>query len=411
MKNGRLISAVVITAAVLGSGCVSREAYMKEYKQTTGVDLEKDFGHACTHYEGAKTQEQYQAANLACAAERSGKPFVSDTVLSYSEFKGGYESECYFGGYDRTLILDRLSKGVGLVQPVLLYGNDGAIAVDWPATERLINLLRTSAKLNVKTVKESRAYYDILIAYKAEVPSSNLVALVQSTDLDKVKNKHYTEIISKLPAADYVVTPSQDIVDDILTGNITYKQTYFKMAHAAKNADNEAKKTFKPQEIQQIEGFNQFLQGMIRSNSVDVQLGFHLVERMKAFNESEQTFLGKAAAMAAKRGCKIVDLTNNFANREIATAEAKSENKKSFADRLLGFVQIDTSNGLDISLGNEQELRDRFISARTKLQQLKLSYDKSMGERYSKVNDQLMPFTTRAFQSFKITGFTSTNKL
>ena len=233
----------------------------------------------------------------------------------------------------------------------------------------------------------------------------------QMIEIDKVKNKHYTEVIAKLPAVDYVVTPSQDLVDEILTGSLQAKQEMFKMAANAKNLEIDSKKTFKPNEIRELQAFNQLLEQMIRANSRDIKLGFQLVERMKAYNEKAQTLTSQLVVAGLKRGCSIADLDNRFADKQIVTAEVKSDDKKSVADRLRDMVQIDTSRGLEISLSNEQRLRDAFISNRTKLRELNAGFAESMRERYRKVNDQLVPFAARAFDTFKVTGFTRSNKL
>lgn len=412
MKTFIYISCVVASVLAL-SACVSQEAYLKEYKESTGVDLAKDgaVGRPCEHYAEAKTNDQYQAARMKCAAEASEKPYISEQVISYSELKNGYELQCYFGGYDRLLILDRLSKGVGLVQPVYLYGDDGAIAVDWPATEKLISLLKNSLKLNVRPVSDSKAYAKVVAEYRAPKRTGSAWELIGSIGSSPVGNKHYTEIVSKLSPVDYVVAPSQDVVDAILSGDAVNMQEYFKLVGAAKNADDPTKRTFKPAEIQQIQGVNNLLEMMIRKNAENVKLDFQLTERMKAFNEKEQSFTQRLIQTGLRRGCEVADLSNRFVQKQVAKAEAAGANNKTFAQRLTDMVQIDTSRGLDISLSNEQSLRDQFISEQKKLKEMKVGYQRSMNERYQKVNDQLTPFTARAFQQFKATGFTQSKKL
>lgn len=407
------VCSVVAASFALG-GCITTDSYLKEYKQVTGMDINSgEMGRACSHWDGweKKTPEQLKAANLKCAEEASGKPFISDQVISYSELKDGYQLECFFGGYDRNLILDRLSKGVGLVQPVYLYGDDGAVMVDWPATERLIALAKNTLKLNVRPVSDSRAYDKRLSEYRAPQRTGTAWEVIGSIGSDPIGNKHYTEVISKLTPVDYIIAPSQDVVDAIFSGEVNGIQAYFKLASSAKNADDTSKKTFKPQEIQGIIGFNEMLKGMIYKNSQAVKLDFQLTERMKAFNEKDQSYMQRMVAMSARRGCNITDMNANFAENQVAKAEVAGANNKTFAQRLTDMVQIDTSRGLEISLSNEQAYRDQFLSERKKLSELKAGYMNSMHERYQKVNGQLTPFAGRAFQQFKVTGFTQSKKL
>lgn len=408
------ISISYAAAAVLAlSACVSPDAYLKEYKDSTGIDPMKDGagGRPCQYFTEAKTNDQFQAARVKCAAEASGKPYISEQVISYSELKNGYELQCYFGGYDRSLILDRLSKGVGLVQPVYLYGDDGAIAVDWPATEKLISLLKNSLKLNVRPVSDSKAYAKVVAEYRAPKRTGNAWEVIGSTGSDPVGNKHYTEIVSKLSPVDYVVAPSQDVVDAILSGEAANMQEYFKLAGAAKNSDDPTKRTFKTAEIQQIQGVNNLLEMMIRKNAENVKLDFQLTERMKAFNEKEQSFTQRLIQTGVRRGCEVADLSNRFVEKQVAKVEVAGANNKTFAQQLTEMVQIDTSRGFEISLSNEQGLRDQFISEQKRLKEMKMGYQRSMNERYQKVNDQLTPFTARAFQQFKVTGYTQSKKL
>ena len=365
-------------------------------------------GHACKHYDGIKTTEQYQTARVKCAREESGKPFISDQVISYSEFKNGYENKCYFGGYDRTVILDRLNKGVGLVQPVYLYGEDGVVVVDWTSTEKLIRTIKNSLKLNVKPLNDTKAYDKILGEYRAKKRTGSAFELLTSVGTDPVGNLHYTEVISKLSPVDYLVAPSQDIVDAILSGDVSRMQEYFKLAGSSKNADTSNKKTFNPTEIQQIRGINAQLDVMIRSNAQNVKLNFQLTERMKSYNPNDQSFLFGTGLL---RGCEVADISNQFIEKQAAQVAAAGATNKTFAQNLTDLIQIDTTNGFELSISNEKGLRDEYISELKKLRESKNSYLESMTLRYKKVNDQLVPFAATAFQKFKVTGFTESKKL
>lgn len=414
MKTPIYLSAIVSTVLSL-SACITQETYMKAYKESTGIDPMKEGmgGRPCVHYtDDIKTNYQYQVARMKCAAEASGKPYITDKVISYSELKGGYELKCYFGGYDRSLIIDRLNKGVGLVQPVYIYGNDGAIAVDWGATEKLIALVKNNLKLNVRPISDTRVYDKMISSYVAPTKQAgDVLKEIGSLGIVSIGNKHYTEIISKLPAVDYVIAPSQDIVDSILSGEAVHVQESFKLASAAKNADESIKTTFKPSEIRQIQGVNALLEGMIRKNAGNVKLDFQLTERMKVYNDKDETFAQRVVQRNIIRGCEVADLKDQFVQTQAAKVEAAGADNKSFSQKFMDMVQVDSSNGLDISLSNEQGLRDQFISERKKLSELKAGYLRSMSERYQKINDQLIPFAAVAFQQFKITGFIQSKKL
>ena len=424
MRKMKLIS--MVAAVAILSGCVTTEGYKQEYKQASGIDLnQRSYAVDCSDLFGSVPPDMIHLLKdnyKKCAERNSGKSLVNDQFLRYSEFGGGYETSCFFGGYDRTLILDRLSKGVGLVQPVLRYGSSGEIDFDRASTERLIKQLTSVMKLKVKPISESEAYYKALMKRSDETRAEParfdpLAALfnqskkVETPEAPAGGNEHYRHVVSKLPKVDYIIEPSQDIVDEIISGRAVALQQQLK-ALAPKNDPSAVEKTtFRPSEIEDMVNLSQQIEYIIYRNSADIRLGFELVERMMAFNEKEQSFMQKSIANSVERGCAIKDVTKDFAQGQIDGAKAKSETNKSFGQQLTEMFKIDTSNGFELGLSNENLLRDQFKSQRTRLIELKKSYFDSMVERHNKINDTLVPFTGKAFQQFKITGHTQSNKL
>lgn len=408
-------TAFFVAVVAMTSGCVTPEGYMKEYKQTTGLDITQSMGHPCPALQAARTPETVRSAQLACAAEFSGKPFVSDNVLSLSELRGQHQLECYFGGYDRQLILDRLGKGVGLVQPVLMYGKDGAISVDWPSTEKLIAQLRQRAKLNVRPIADSRRYLELLMGSTAAAKPANAVNVISnafsSIGGETPKNDHYVKVVSKFEGVDYLVAPSSDIAKDILSGATDAVQQSFKYAQAAEKIADPARQSFKPEDIRQLQSFTLLLQIMTRTNNQQVKLDFELVERMRAFNATETGGLTQnMIASQIKRGCSMHDLSGTYAEAGIKAAEATSP-RKGFLDSLKDMVEVDTSNGLEVSLSNRTNLIDQFVAERKQAIGMRSVYSQSTSERNVRIVDDLVPFSVRAFEAFRVTGFTRSQKL
>jgi len=412
MKRFTKIGSAAAVAIFILSACVTPDAFKKEYKESAGVDLENGGylgGASCRHYTGVKTPQEYEAARIKCAKESSGFPFKTEQALSYSRWEDPYEYRCDFIGYDRELIADRISKGVGLVQPVYIYGDDGAISVDWESTEKLIAQLKT--KYNVRPIADSKAYHELVVSYRVPVRPANVFQALSAMKNDKGGNVYYNEIVSKLTPVDYIVAPSQDVVDAALDGTIIAIQDAFKLSGSAKNADDPSKKTFKPSEIQDMQNVSRLLGQMIATNAQNVKLDFQLTERLKSFNEKDETMTERAVRASIPRGCQVADLRFKFIREEDAQAKAAATDNKTFAQKMADMVQIDTSKGLDISLSNEQALRDQFILEQKKLHKLKQGYQRSMSERYQKINDKLVPFVMKAFDALEITGYTTSTNL
>ena len=406
---------VVAAAAALVSGCVTSEGYKKEYMQTTGMDMTQPLGHPCPALQEARTSEAIRSATLACATEFSGKPFVNDNVMSLTELRGQQQLECFFGGYDRQLILDRIGKGVGLVQPILMYGKEGAISVDWVSTEKLIAQLRQRSKLNVRPVADSRRYFDLLMSAAVAAKTANAVNVVAAAFTNfggpAQTNDHYVKVVSKFEGIDYVVAPSSEIVDDILTGRMDAVQRSFKDVQAAEKIADPARQSFKPADIQQLQDFTKLLEIMTRTNNEDVKLDYELVERMKAFNPSETGGLTqKSIARQMKRGCSMKDLSGRYSEAGIEASKAAAPSK-GFLDGLKDMVEVDTSKGLEVSLSNRTNLIDTFVAARKRAIEMRSVYAQSTTERNVRVVDVLVPFSGRSFEAFRVTGFTRSQKL
>lgn len=418
MKLKQLFALAAFGSPVLLTGCMSPTAY----QQITGLNPNAMVGASgcqgsaymfadASYLQFASDSDRQ--ARAKCATENSGKAIVTDSEIRYSEFRDGYESACYFGGHDRTVILDRLSKGIGLVQPVLVLGPAGDAQIDEKSTQALINLMRTKLKLNVRPYADTLRYYRILAEYSApQKTAQQALSELASGPVDPAAI-HYSAVIARTGNYDYLVAPSQDIVTGKLTGQDVLMQKAFAtvMSSAARTLDA-GKKTFQPREIQELQATNQYLEQVVRRNASTLQLSFLLTERMKNYNAAEDSMIAKAVRASTPSGCMVSDLTANFANKQVSGAATAASDNKSVAERIGQMFQLnENGNLLSLEFTNEGLLRDTFAMERKRLVNLVQSVQTSVQERYRKINETLVPFSAQAFEQFKVTGYTKSKPL
>jgi hypothetical protein len=389
------------------NACVSPEAYVAQYKEATGIDPTKldPVIMGCEMEPGSKTR--YEEWNIACAKKSADKVIVNDDSLFYSEYKNGVKTQCKFLGFDRNIIVDRLGKGVGIVEPILMYGDAGNISVDWKATEALIATLRRDLKIKVESIEASKLYFNYLLQPRALKPTAGIAHFANLLKPEDVDLKYYSEVVSKFPKIDYVIGTSSSVRNDVLNGTAIQEQEYYKDISSMLDPN---KKTFKPNEIQKFQAQTSLLVSRAYKNRVDISLTIDLVERLKNINPTANNSM---FVFAQKSGCEIEYLQTKL--DKVIEAEKVSAKQPSFAERLAtemkDMVNIDLSKGFELSLDNSENLRKNFLAQRQAYLDAKKDYLASIAERSIGTNSILIPFTAKSFTKFKVSGFVKSKKL
>lgn len=407
------------TVCVL-SGCMTPDAY----KQATGIDTDNYVGiNACKGMmlSGAdatvlQSMPSLRADRAKCAEANSGKVIATDSEMRYSVFRDGYESICYFAGYDRTVVIDRIGKGVGLVQPVIVLSETGAYQIDAKATQALIGLMKNRLKMNVRPYADSLRYFNLLMAYNPpEGPAAGtLLGAASNMTMRDDTLLHYEHVLSKFPGVDFLVAPSEKLVKDRLLGNDkAVREAYAVARRETDRLTDPNTRTFKPTDIQLLMQMNRHLQGIVVENTLTAELTIQLTERMKNYNPAEDGMLAKLARSFVRNGCVVMDITRQATASSLESANVASSDNKTYAQRLGEMFKLSDGPGglLNLEISNENALRDSFLKERKMLLELVKLVRSSADEKYLRINNMLVPFTSEAFDRFRVTGYTRSKPL
>jgi hypothetical protein len=380
-----------------------------DYRRITG-DTGADADKLCVPKISQNPAEMY-ASQRDCAVKNNRKTLVTENTMRYSEYQGNVEKICNLVGFDRKLVPDRLMKGTGLLQPILIIRENGMLEPDWPATTTLHQEMTSRLKLKLLPLSETRRYHDIAIKYMTPKVAVSAVQVISGAFSRKRMDgkEYYEEVLSKFPNLQYVLELSNGAYEGFNPLNTD-------VAALKLFADQrKAPKSLRANELQDLLRTYDYYIGALKSaansNLGGVQLAVDLVERQAARTD----VAGMTTIKFQLPVCSILDYAQLEAFTKTQPVAQVADNKASgdsgFFSKLGKMVNVDTSKGLEVSI-DSSNLNAGLIDEREKeLQAAWLQYSRSAMARQSSYRSDLLPFVTKAFSEFKFTGFVGSSTL